>query len=76
MPDAEAVFGEADMVLKVKEPQPEEVELLRPGQVLFTYLHLAADRELTRGAVRLGRDLRRLRDGRGRATASCRCSRR
>jgi alanine dehydrogenase len=47
VPDAEAVFAEADMVLGVKEPQPSEVELLRPGQVLFTYLHLAADRELT-----------------------------
>ena len=47
LPDASAVFGEADMILKVKEPQPSEVELLRPGQVLFTYLHLAADRELT-----------------------------
>ncbi len=45
--DAETVFAEADMVLKVKEPQPAEVEMLRPGQVLFTYLHLAADRELT-----------------------------
>ncbi len=47
LPDAEAVFAEADMILKVKEPQPSEVELLRSGQVLFTYLHLAADRELT-----------------------------
>jgi len=47
LPDAEAVFAEADMVLKVKEPQPSEVELLRPGQILFTYLHLAADRDLT-----------------------------
>jgi alanine dehydrogenase len=46
-PDAEAVFAEADMVLKVKEPQPGEVAMLRPGQILFTYLHLAADRELT-----------------------------
>jgi alanine dehydrogenase len=35
------VFGEADMILKVKEPQSEEVELLRPEQTLFTYLHLA-----------------------------------
>ena len=76
LPDAEAVFGEADMILKVKEPQPSEVELLRPGQVLFTYLHLAADRELTAGAVRIRRDLRRVRDGRGRGAASCRCSRR
>jgi alanine dehydrogenase len=45
---AEAVFAEAEMVLKVKEPQPGEVEMLRRGQVLFTYLHLAPDPELTR----------------------------
>ncbi|MBW8059075.1 MAG: alanine dehydrogenase [Solirubrobacterales bacterium] len=44
-----AVFGEAEMVLKVKEPQPAEIEMLRPGQLLFTYLHLAPDPELTRG---------------------------
>ena len=43
VPDAEAVFGEAELVLKVKEPQPQEVELLRPEQMLFTYLHLAPD---------------------------------
>jgi alanine dehydrogenase len=48
LPDAEAVFGEADMVLKVKEPQPEEVALLRPEQILFTYLHLAPNPELAR----------------------------
>ncbi len=47
--DADAVFGEAEMVVKVKEPQPVEVEMLRPDQVLFTYLHLAPDPELTRG---------------------------
>jgi len=47
--DAAAVFGEAEMVLKVKEPQPPEVEMLRPGQLLFTYLHLAPDPDLTRG---------------------------
>ncbi len=46
---AETVFAEAEMVLKVKEPQPGEVEMLRRGQVLFTYLHLAPDPELTRG---------------------------
>jgi alanine dehydrogenase len=40
---AAAVFSEAELVLKVKEPQPEEIELLRPGQLLFTYLHLAPD---------------------------------
>jgi alanine dehydrogenase len=40
--DAATVFGAAELILKVKEPQPEEVELLRPGQTLFAYLHLAA----------------------------------
>src|SRR4029453_18627423 len=47
--DAEAVFAEAEMVMKVKEPQAPEVALLRPGQILFTYLHLAPDPELTKG---------------------------
>jgi alanine dehydrogenase len=47
--DAAAVFGEAEMILKVKEPQAPEVELLRPGQLLFTYLHLAPAPELTKG---------------------------
>jgi alanine dehydrogenase len=49
VPDAASLFGEADMVLKVKEPQPPEVALLRAGQTLFTYLHLAPAPELTRG---------------------------
>ena len=53
-PDAEAVFGEAEMIVKVKEPQPSEVALLRRGQTLFTYLHLAADPELTRDLVASG----------------------
>src|SRR3954447_5278244 len=48
-PDAESVFGEAELVLGVKEPQPEEIPLLRPQQTLFTYLHLAPAPELTRG---------------------------
>jgi alanine dehydrogenase len=48
VPDAAAVFDESEMVLGVKEPQPEEVPLLREGQVLFTYLHLAPAPELTR----------------------------
>lgn len=43
------VFAEADMILKVKEPQASEVAMLRPGQVLFTYLHLAAHPELAQG---------------------------
>jgi alanine dehydrogenase len=49
VPDAAAVFEQADMVLKVKEPQPPEVEMLRAGQTLFTFLHLAPDPELARG---------------------------
>ena len=40
---AEQVFAESDMIVKVKEPQPHECLRLRPEQVLFTYLHLAAD---------------------------------
>src|SRR5271166_6642020 len=48
VPDAEAVFGEAELVLMVKEPQPGEVALLRRGQTLFTYLHLAVEPPLAR----------------------------
>ena len=44
---AEEVWGTADLVLKVKEPLDGEFELMRPGQVLFTYLHLAASKRLT-----------------------------
>ena len=47
--DAATLFAEADMIVKVKEPQPQEVQLLEPRHTLFTYLHLAADTELTRG---------------------------
>jgi len=54
LPDAAAVFGEADMIVKVKEPQPSEVALLEPRHVLFTYLHLAPDPDLTRGLVEAG----------------------
>jgi len=43
------VFAEAEMILHVKELQPSEIEMLRPGQLLFTYLHLAPDPEQTRG---------------------------
>jgi alanine dehydrogenase len=48
LPDAAAVFEQAEMILGVKEPQPEEVELLRPEHTLFTFLHLAPAPELTR----------------------------
>ena len=54
LPDADSVFAEADLIVKVKEPQPEEVARLRPGQVLFTYLHLAPDPELTVGLMDSG----------------------
>ncbi len=49
--DADAVFAAANMIVKVKEPQPVEVARLRPDHVLFTYLHLAPDPTLTRGLV-------------------------
>ena len=49
---AEQVFAGSDMIVKVKEPQAPEYRMLRPGQVLFTYLHLAADREQTLGLMK------------------------
>ena len=54
VPTAEDVFAEAEMVLGVKEPQPEEVALLRAEQTLFTYLHLAPAPELTKGLCETG----------------------
>ena len=51
---AETLFEQAELVLKVKEPQLEEVAMLRDGQTLFTYLHLAAEPELARGLQRSG----------------------
>src|SRR3954454_13395626 len=52
--DHAAVFEKADLVVKVKEPQPSEYPLLRPGQILFTYLHLAASRPLTEALMKSG----------------------
>ncbi len=49
-----AVFEQAELVVKVKEPLPEEYPLLRPGQLLFTYLHLAASRPLTEALLKSG----------------------
>ena len=49
-----AVFEKAELVVKVKEPLPSEHGLLRPGQLLFTYLHLAADRGLTEALMKSG----------------------
>lgn len=47
VPDAEAVWADAELILKVKEPQPSEIEQLRPETTLFTFLHLAPAPELT-----------------------------
>ena len=51
---AAEVFATADMIVKVKEPQPQEIAMLRQGQVLFTYLHLAADKAQTVGLMHTG----------------------
>jgi alanine dehydrogenase len=50
----EEVFAAADMIVKVKEPQPSEYTLLREGQLLYTYLHLAPDEPQTRGLIESG----------------------
>ncbi len=65
---AEAIYRQAEMVLKVKEPLPPEYDLLRPGQILFTYLHLASSRDLVRalldsGVVALGYETVQTADG-------------
>ena len=52
--DADSVFGAAEMIVKVKEPQLEECARLSPGQILFTYLHLAADPDQARALMRSG----------------------
>jgi alanine dehydrogenase len=54
VPTAAEVFARAGMIVKVKEPVPAEFDLLRPGQLLFTYLHLAADEPLTRALMHNG----------------------
>ena len=50
----EAVYDAADMIIKVKEPQPREVALLKPRHILYTYLHLAADKTLTETLMKSG----------------------
>src|SRR5947207_8074576 len=52
--DHRATFEQADLIVKVKEPQPSECPLLRPGQLLFTYLHLAANKTLTESLAKSG----------------------
>ncbi len=54
VPDADTVFADADMVLKVKEPIEEEFHCLRDGLILFTYLHLAASEAVTRALIESG----------------------
>jgi len=54
LPDADAVWQAGELILKVKEPVPQEYRRLRKGQVLFTYLHLAASRELTEALLDSG----------------------
>jgi len=51
---ADEIFARSDMIIKVKEPQPVEIEKLRPGQILYTYLHLAPDFEQTTGLIASG----------------------
>jgi len=54
LPDADAVFAEAEMIVKVKEPQQQEIARLRPHHLLFTYLHLAADKPQAEGLMKSG----------------------
>jgi alanine dehydrogenase len=51
---AAEIFKKADMVMHVKEPQPQEYELIRQGQIVFTYLHLAADEKQTKALIKAG----------------------
>lgn len=52
--DAATIWAEADLIVKVKEPLPEEWPLMRPGQIIFTYFHFAADEALTRAVMDSG----------------------
>src|SRR5262249_44611265 len=54
VPAAEDVWKSADLIVKVKEPLPSEWPLMRPGQVVFTYFHFAADEALTRAVMASG----------------------
>jgi alanine dehydrogenase len=54
LPNADQLFGQAEMIVKVKEPQPVEIARLRPDHLLFTYLHLAADKPQALGLMKAG----------------------
>ena len=54
LPTAAEVFAASDMIVKVKEPQPQEIALLEERHILFTYLHLAADKPQAEGLMKSG----------------------
>ncbi|MBQ6916858.1 MAG: alanine dehydrogenase, partial [Prevotella sp.] len=54
LPTIEAVYRECDMIVKVKEPIKSEYELVRPGQLLFTYFHFACEKDLTDAMLKIG----------------------
>ena len=54
VPDARSVFDAAELIVKVKEPQPAEIAMLRPRHVLFAYLHLAPDPAQAKGLLQPG----------------------
>ena len=54
LPDIESVYRECDMIVKVKEPIEPEYQLVRPGQLLFTYFHFACEKELTEAMLQSG----------------------
>jgi alanine dehydrogenase len=51
LPTAKEVFDRADMLVKVKEPQPQEISMFRPGQIVFTYFHFAASAEMSQACL-------------------------
>ena len=54
VPTADEIYARCDLIVKVKEPQPEEIKHIRPGQVVFTYFHFAADGKLTQAILGTG----------------------
>ena len=48
---SEEVFQNGELIIKVKEPQPEEIAFFRPGQIVFSYFHFAADQTLTQACL-------------------------
>jgi alanine dehydrogenase len=69
--DHQAVFEKGDLIVKVKEPLPSEYPLLRPGQLLFTYLHLAASRSLTEALLKSRVTASRMKPSKSIVTCHC-----